>query len=141
MKVIALSYTNLTRKLPTTICDHFPNLEGLYLMSNYLYVVIPPNLEKCRKLQILALGKNEYVGTLPRELANLTALTTSSTQILHLEGEIPVELGNLQKLQQMGLSLNEFTGSPCKHFHHVIAADPRSFTKKAFRYCIYRFRS
>ncbi|KAM3233982.1 hypothetical protein P3L10_019341 [Capsicum annuum] len=99
MKVIALSYTNLTRKLPTTICDHLPNLEGLYLMSNYLYAVIPPNLEKCRKLQILALGKNEFVGTLPRELANLTALTTSSTQILHLEGEIPVELGNLQKLQ------------------------------------------
>ncbi|PHU13894.1 hypothetical protein BC332_15099 [Capsicum chinense] len=118
----------------------------LDLQRNQLTGSIPPSIFNITSMKVIALSytnlngklpttiwKNEFVGTLPSELANLTALTTSSTQILHLEGEIPVELGNLQKLQLMGLSLNEFTGSPCKHFQHVIAADPRSFTNQAFR--------
>ncbi|KAL3365637.1 hypothetical protein AABB24_010654, partial [Solanum stoloniferum] len=80
--------------------------------KNSLDGVIPPNLEKCRKLQRLSLSYNEFIGTVPRELANLTALITLFLgQQLHLEGEIPVELGNLKKLQTLGLAENEFTGS------------------------------
>ncbi|KAM3309273.1 putative LRR receptor-like serine/threonine-protein kinase isoform X1 [Capsicum chacoense] len=111
MQNIALTANNLSGKLPTTICDNLPNLEGLYLSFNSIYGVIPPNLEKCRKLQTLSLGKNEFFGTVPRELANLTALTRLSLAALHLEGEIPLELGNLKKLQRLTLSQNKFIGS------------------------------
>ncbi|KAK4368306.1 hypothetical protein RND71_012098 [Anisodus tanguticus] len=111
MKMIALTSNNLTGKLPTTICDHLPNLEGLYLSNNNLDGVIPSNIGKCRKLQILSLSVNQFIGTIPRELANLTALTNLYLGILHLEGEIPAELGNLKKLQELSLSENEFTGS------------------------------
>nr|XP_018626076.2 LRR receptor-like serine/threonine-protein kinase EFR [Nicotiana tomentosiformis] len=108
---IALTGNNLAGKLPTTICDHLPNLEGLYISFNYLNGVIPPNLEKCRKLQLLSLYENEFIGTIPRELANLTALRGLALGSMHLEGEIPVELGYLKKLQQLDLSENEFIGS------------------------------
>ncbi|WMV32101.1 hypothetical protein MTR67_025486 [Solanum verrucosum] len=134
MQVIALSGNNLTGKLPITICDHLPDLEGLYLGRNSLEGVIPPNLEECRKLQQLVLSFNEFAGTVPRELANLTDLTKLAMTALHLEGsvkfssfsfppslysyisrkltgEIPMELGNLKKLQALGLSQNELTGS------------------------------
>ncbi|KAK4706856.1 hypothetical protein R3W88_033573 [Solanum pinnatisectum] len=111
MKNLGLSFNNLTGKLPTTICDHVPNLEGLYLSKNYIGGVIPPNLENCRKLQIVSLSYNEFIGIVPRELANLTALTELYITDLHLEGEIPAELGNLEKLQVLGLSQNQFSGS------------------------------
>ncbi|KAM3309270.1 hypothetical protein P3S67_011014 [Capsicum chacoense] len=91
MQNIALTDSNLTGKLPITICDHLPNLEGLYLSINYLRGIIPPNLEKCRKLQILSLSLNEFIGTVPKEIS--------------------VELGNLNKLQRLALTRNVFTGS------------------------------
>ncbi|XP_075105323.1 uncharacterized protein LOC107786872 isoform X2 [Nicotiana tabacum] len=111
MQKIGLTGNKLTGKLPTTICDNLPNLEGLYLSKNYIGGAIPPNLGKCRKLQILSLSINEFIGAVPRELANLTALTRLYLGFLHLEGEIPAELGNLKKLQALKLSNNEFTGS------------------------------
>ena len=88
MQVIALTGNNLTGMLPKTICDHLPDLEGLYLGRNSLDGVIPPNLEKCRKLQILELTENEIAGTVPRELANLTTLTGLFLMDLHLEGSV-----------------------------------------------------
>ncbi|WMV15334.1 hypothetical protein MTR67_008719 [Solanum verrucosum] len=111
MQVIALANNNLTGELPMTICDHLPNLVGLYLSRNYLDGVIPPTLEKCRNLQILELSINEFSGTVPRELANLTSLTGLYLGEQHLGGEIPEELGNLKNLQVLSLYHSEFTGS------------------------------
>ncbi|WMV32107.1 hypothetical protein MTR67_025492 [Solanum verrucosum] len=107
---VALTENNLTGNLPITICDHLPNLEGLHLSVNYLIGVIPPNLDKCRKLQILSLTYNEFIGTVPRELSNLTDLTEQYIAALQLKGGIPVELGNLKKLQRLALSRNDLTG-------------------------------
>ncbi|XP_059287539.1 receptor kinase-like protein Xa21 [Lycium ferocissimum] len=111
MQIIALTGNNLTGKLPTTICDHLPNLKGLYLSFNSLDGVIPPNIQKCRKLQILSLSVNEFTGTIPRELANLTALIELYLGVQHMEGEIPVELGNLKKLQLLSLPGCNLVGS------------------------------
>ncbi|KAM3309213.1 hypothetical protein P3S67_010957 [Capsicum chacoense] len=61
MQLISLTNNNLTGKLPITIRDHLPNLEGLHLSINSLDGVIPPNQEKCRKLQVLALSFNELL--------------------------------------------------------------------------------
>ncbi|KAK4710654.1 hypothetical protein R3W88_005167 [Solanum pinnatisectum] len=118
METIDLTYNNLTGKLPTTI-----------------YGIIPPNIKKCRKLQLLSLSENDFTGTIPRKLAHLTALTELYLGGLHLEGtyksfprfffssklvfiyfplltgEIPAELGNLKKLWYLGLDINNFTGS------------------------------
>ncbi|KAK4347493.1 hypothetical protein RND71_033832 [Anisodus tanguticus] len=111
MQRIALTDNNLTGKLPTTIYDHLPNLEELYLSDNNLDDGIPTNLEKCRKLQILSLSNYEFIGTVPRELGNLTTLARLALGGQHLEGEIPAELGNLNKLRTLGLARNKFTGS------------------------------
>ncbi|PHT28748.1 hypothetical protein CQW23_31652 [Capsicum baccatum] len=87
MQHIGFTYNNLTGKLPTTMCDHLPNLEGFYLSRNYVGGVIPPNLEKCIKLhEVLSLTHNEFAGTFPRNLSNLTALKRLYIGSLHLEG-------------------------------------------------------
>ncbi|XP_049410731.1 receptor-like protein 34 [Solanum stenotomum] len=60
---------NHTGNLPKTICDHLPNLEGLYLPSNYL-----GNL---KKLQCLALSRDEltrFVTARPDAICNLKNL-------------------------------------------------------------------
>ncbi|KAH0641027.1 hypothetical protein KY285_037613 [Solanum tuberosum] len=104
MRVIALSNNNLTGELPTTICDHLPNLEGLLLSENILGGVIPPNLEKCKKLKVLSLSINEFTRTIPRDLGNITNLTELYLGLQHLDG-------NLKKLQILSLSGCKLTGS------------------------------
>ncbi|KAK4360390.1 hypothetical protein RND71_019342 [Anisodus tanguticus] len=91
---LAIIRNRLVGKLPADICNNLPNLEMLLLSSNYLYGLIPPNLEKCSKLQLLKLSGNEFTGTIPREL-----------------GEEPVEIGNLQKLQVLGLRRTKLSGT------------------------------
>ncbi|XP_047270312.1 LRR receptor-like serine/threonine-protein kinase FLS2 [Capsicum annuum] len=116
MQNIALTENNLTGQLPITICNHLPNLKGLHLSKNYLSGVIPPNIEKCRKLQILSLSLKEFIGTVPRELSNLTALTGLYISDLHLE--VPSifrkqafsSISNSSKLRRIDLSINSFTG-------------------------------
>ncbi|PHT89796.1 hypothetical protein T459_04909 [Capsicum annuum] len=60
MQIIALTTNNLTGKLPMTICDHLPNLKVLDISNNYLDGIIPPTLEKCRKLQTSSLFRNDW---------------------------------------------------------------------------------
>ncbi|WMV45319.1 hypothetical protein MTR67_038704 [Solanum verrucosum] len=82
------------------------------------------------KLQRLSLSFNEFTGTVPRELENLTALVTLFFGQQLLEGKIPVELGNLKKLQKLGLTENEFTGSvPASIFNISVVQATKGFNE------------
>ncbi|KAF3634959.1 hypothetical protein FXO38_24890 [Capsicum annuum] len=64
-----------------------------------------------QRASTIVLRGNVFVGTVPKELANLIALTGLYIGALHLEEEIPIKLRNLQKLQQLSVSDDDFTGS------------------------------
>nr|XP_016510978.1 PREDICTED: leucine-rich repeat receptor-like protein kinase PEPR1 [Nicotiana tabacum] len=105
MQRLGLTGNNLTRKLPTTICDHLPNLERLYLSVN--------NLDD--------------------RVRQLTALTNLFLRIQHLEGEIPMELGNLKNLQVLTLTGNGFSGFiPARIFNmsalYILSLDDNRFS-------------
>ena len=62
------------------------------------------------RVTALNLGVNKLSGEIPAELANLTKLQELSFSINTLSGEIPAELGNLINLQSLSLSANTLSG-------------------------------
>ncbi|XP_031253658.1 receptor kinase-like protein Xa21 [Pistacia vera] len=79
-------------------------LEGLYMEDNELAGSIPHNLW-------LTLADNQFTGTIPGDIGNLTSVTVVYLGFNHLTGEIPNEIGNLPNLEQLRLSSNNFIGS------------------------------
>jgi Leucine-rich repeat (LRR) protein len=59
----------------------------------------------------ISLGYNNFNGTIPNQLGNLSQLTTLSLNGNQLTGSIPAELGNLSQLTTLDLSWNDLTGS------------------------------
>ncbi|KAL2921070.1 hypothetical protein RDABS01_012561 [Bienertia sinuspersici] len=69
-------------------------------------------LVNCTKLNNLHLGKNNFIGVLPKVLANLsTSLTKISIRGASITGAIPIGIGNLINLTHVDMSESEFTGS------------------------------
>ncbi|XP_030963974.1 probable LRR receptor-like serine/threonine-protein kinase At1g56140 [Quercus lobata] len=61
-------------------------------------------------MQYLSFGINALSRTLPKELGNLTELSSLSFSTNNFTGSLPSELGNLVKLQQLWASDTELTG-------------------------------
>ncbi|KAL5997736.1 hypothetical protein ACLOJK_008666 [Asimina triloba] len=71
---------------------------------------ITPKFTKLNQHACSSLGVNRLSGPIPKELGNMTALTSLVLQSNQLSGELPRELGNLTKLERLFLSSNNFTG-------------------------------
>jgi len=69
------------------------------------------SLMNCSQLDILDIGQNNFGGTFPRYVSNLT---TNLSQLFaggnNIFGEIPMELGNLVNLITLALEKNSLTG-------------------------------
>ncbi|KAH9303977.1 hypothetical protein KI387_008381, partial [Taxus chinensis] len=165
LQILSIVYNNLFGEIPSELCSKNTYLVGLYLGGNQLNGTIPVTLSNCTQLQILELSENLLTGIIPSELGKLSMLTwfsiqsnqlvssnTSSLSILialanctllekigladnhlqgvipisvgqlstklervyleenKLQGEIPPQIGNLSKLTILGLQKNLFTG-------------------------------
>ncbi|CAN1276752.1 Probable LRR receptor-like serine/threonine-protein kinase At3g47570 [Linum perenne] len=70
------------------------------------------SLVNCTSLEVLGMGYNNFGGTLPSSVANLsTQLKILTLGANHLTGSIPVRIGNLVNLSILGLEGNFLTGS------------------------------
>ncbi|KAJ7000104.1 LRR receptor-like serine/threonine-protein kinase RFK1 isoform X1 [Populus alba x Populus x berolinensis] len=72
--------------------------------------VLPTQLFKLPRLQVVDFAYNYLNGTLPREWASMQ-LTSISVVVNRLSGEIPKELGNITTLTNLGLSSNHLSGN------------------------------
>ncbi|KAK8959022.1 hypothetical protein KSP40_PGU015185 [Platanthera guangdongensis] len=83
------------------------NLKSLDMGSNMILGTIPSELLTCTNLQLLNLSYNDLTGPLPNLslLKNLQILDLSSNGF---SGKFPEWVGNLSKLVQLGLALNNF---------------------------------
>ena len=87
------------------------NLSTLYLYSNRLRGGIPPELGQLTNLRQLVFRENHLTGSIPPELSQLTNLVSLDLSANTLTGGIPSELGQLTKLENLYLHGNRLTGS------------------------------
>ncbi|XP_031271077.1 putative receptor-like protein kinase At3g47110 isoform X2 [Pistacia vera] len=70
------------------------------------------SLTNCSKLQVLGLYHNQFGGLLPHSIANLsTTLTRLAIGANQISGTIPLGLGNLIRLNVIGIESNQLTGN------------------------------
>ena len=99
-----------------TECDwHGVNcVSGSVARLNYwrngLVGTIPKELGDLSNLVYMHLGQNELSGTIPKEIGNLTKLSQMHLWGNKLSGSIPKEFGNLLSLTYLNISSNELSG-------------------------------
>ena len=86
------------------------NLRTLYLSSNHLRGGIPAKLGQLTKLEQLYLHENRLTGSIPPELSQLTNLKRLDLEQNQLTGSIPIELAQLANLTALDLGKNQLTG-------------------------------
>ncbi|KAM3393887.1 hypothetical protein P3S68_002888 [Capsicum galapagoense] len=137
LRIIQLSFNNLSGSLPSNICSILPNIERFFLHNlTNLFGTIPHSISNFSKLTILELSFNELTGLIPNSLGYLThqqildlgandlmsdsslSFLTSLTNCRNLEfltlylnplnGMLPASMGNLST------SLRKFYANNCK---------------------------
>ena len=83
---------------------------GLHLGGSWLDGSIPRELGDLSNLTTLSLANNQLTGEIPPELGGLSNLTRLDLADNQLTGEIPPELGSLSNLQELYLGGNLLTG-------------------------------
>ncbi|KAH9797372.1 protein kinase domain-containing protein [Citrus sinensis] len=100
---IDMQCNSLSGALPENMFRFLPHLEELHLAYNQLSGQIPSTLFECKQLKILSLSVNNFIGSIPREIGNITMLKGLYLVYTNLTGEI-------QGLQVLALSSNRLTG-------------------------------
>ncbi|CAI5481172.1 unnamed protein product [Closterium sp. Yama58-4] len=114
---LTLRFSLITGTLPTGLFS-LPKLESLKLPSNAIFGEIPPQISRLSKtLMNLDLNKNHLSGSLPAEIGQLKKLGVKpdfaglALQCNNFSGSLPASISNLQSLQNLDLSFNQFSGS------------------------------
>lgn len=81
----------------------------LVLSNNQLIGTIPKEVGNLTTLSVLNLNSNHLEGTIPTELGRCTALTTLDPGNNNLNGPIPENLADLAQLQCLVLSYNNLS--------------------------------
>lgn len=111
MRVLDLSQNNLSGPIPPSL-TLFPNLRILSLFSNFLGGTIPSFLANLTELVEFNLAMNPFdEGPLPLEIGNLIKLEKLWLPYSNLVGEIPSSIGRLVNLRNLDLSDNKLSGS------------------------------
>ncbi|XP_011009660.1 PREDICTED: probable LRR receptor-like serine/threonine-protein kinase RFK1 isoform X7 [Populus euphratica] len=100
---------NLPGVLPTQLIK-LPRLQVVDFAYNYLNGTLPREWASMQLTSISVLV-NRLSGEIPKELGNITTLTTLSLEANQFFGTIPPDLGKLINLQALGLSSNHLSGN------------------------------
>ncbi|KAL6952807.1 hypothetical protein U1Q18_048289 [Sarracenia purpurea var. burkii] len=135
LDVISLAYNNLSGEVPSSI-GSLLQIEALQLRSNNFSGKFPP-LEGCTLLKIIDLGGNRLIGEVPSWIGrNLTSLIVLSLRSNEFNGSIPQLICNLSRIQILDLSQNDLSGNipPCFESFTALIQSNSSAAKIVFSY-------
>ena len=84
--------------------DDNERVNEIWLDSNGLSGIIPPEIDNLDYLKYLLLDRNDLNGSIPPEVGNLSNLEGVNLGRNQLNGAIPPELGDLSRLRILGFS-------------------------------------
>ncbi|WVZ49380.1 LOW QUALITY PROTEIN: hypothetical protein U9M48_000747, partial [Paspalum notatum var. saurae] len=121
LTLLSLGSNQLSGSVPPAV-GNIPSLIILSLLSNHLDgdLGFLFSLSKCRKLQLLELSNNVFIGEFPDHIGNLsTDLLLFGTAYNKLTGRFPSTFSNLSNLQSLGLDSNLLTGGSITGMHDL----------------------
>ncbi|XP_031504443.1 MDIS1-interacting receptor like kinase 2-like [Nymphaea colorata] len=89
----------------------FPSLAYLDLRGNNFYGSIPDGIGNLSKLSFLDLSVNQFSGSLPESMANLKNLVSIDMSFNSLTGPLPTSIGQLSSLVNLLIRDNHLTGT------------------------------
>jgi Leucine-rich repeat (LRR) protein len=105
--VLALFQNNLSGVLPNSLYN-LSMLQGFSVVNNSVSGTIPTNIgDKFPNIESLALGANQFHGTIPPSISNLSSLILLELGWNSFSGRVPTTLGRLKDLVHINLSVNE----------------------------------
>ena len=109
------SIWDLTQPISTwsgvTLSPNGCNVTAIDLPNNQLIGTLPNELANLSALYQIDLSNNQLTGSIPTEVGNLSNLNYLDLSNNQLTGSIPTELGNISGLQYLLLNNNQLTGS------------------------------
>ncbi|KAK9664637.1 hypothetical protein RND81_14G057400 [Saponaria officinalis] len=123
LEILSLRGNHFNGHIPSQICElHWLlvlELEGSMPFSNShtkggVSGISDASLqikEIVKGISIIDLSSNNLVGTIPKELTNISILFALNLSFNHLTGHIPENIGNLGNLESLDLSNNHLSGS------------------------------
>ncbi|CAN6699396.1 unnamed protein product [Malus baccata var. baccata] len=114
LEVIDLAINSLSGRIPNGLFT-VKNLSIVYLFENTLSGEVPQVIESWN-LSILDISENTLMGTIPEEYGNLTKLTELALFLNDFSGEIPKSIGRLPNLRKFRMFNNNFSGTLAPEF-------------------------
>lgn len=108
--VLNLTANNIHGVLPDELFTAFLKLNVLDLSNNHLVGTIGRDLANLSELEDLLIGGNSFEGALPENIGELRNLKRIFANDNNFDGPIPVSIGELEHLQELGLFNNKFSG-------------------------------
>ncbi|KAM1047001.1 hypothetical protein ACFX2C_026426 [Malus domestica] len=114
LEVIDLAINRLSGRIPNGLFTP-KNLSIVYLYMNILSGEVPQVIESWN-LSIFDISENTLTGTIPEEYGNLTKLTELALFLNDFSGEIPKSIGRLPNLRAFRIFNNKFSGTLAPEF-------------------------
>lgn len=107
MTGLILTANNFSGAFPSAI--YMSSLEYLNIFLNDFFGKQRPDLGNfLPKLRLLYIGKNDFTGSIPATLANISTLQELRMEFNSLTGSIPPSFGKQQNMQTLALHANYF---------------------------------
>ncbi|WCJ30079.1 Receptor kinase-like protein Xa21 [Euphorbia peplus] len=110
LQKLDVSTNTLTGYLPSNMFAHLPALESFSLSMNLFSGPIPSSLFTCKRLRMLNLEGNQFVGDLHEDFGNLTMLQQLYLGFNNFKGEIPKLIGNLKSMEVLNIRRTSIGG-------------------------------
>jgi len=115
IEVLNLGFNQIEGQLPATLgslnANGYAELNELSCERNNFAGTLPSELSQLTRLRMLNFGFNSLSGSIPAQLTNLTDLQVLYLNANSLEGTLPADLGGLTSLRFLNASSNNISGT------------------------------